>query len=1126
MTSSFGRSRRRLSRLLGSKKQLSLSSAALIALVAGVGVFGYWTTGGSGSASAGSGTLTAATISAPSSSGASVTITWTAQAAMTPASQNANITYTVERKLGSGSFAAIGSGGCSGSKPYGTSTCVDSASPSGTYAYRVVADFSDAWTATSNEVSVDVDASAPNVSSIVGVGSSPTNAATVAWMVTFDEVVTGVNAADFTLVGAGASGAAITLVSGVDDIYTVTASTGADGNLGLNLVDNDSIEDGVGNDLGGAGAGNGNFTGEVFVIDKVGPTNVLSLISQTPAGSSYFNEAGIVFYRGTGGGSGGDFRLRNALTDAGTGPASGTTSALGGTTAGWSHTPSTASTPAGGPYDSNAFQWTEGTASQPTVDVTGADGLGNTTTVTLTLKNDSAEPVGGALTVNGQAANGAGTTSGNFSGTFPINVRTNYTETPDATQSGLASSTLVRESAPLASNACGTFGSPTTISGSPTQNAGAGIASGNCYRYTLTGTDNVGNAVSITTTVKVDTSPPAFGSPALTFSDTGNFAHYPGTGTNVYYNGTTGTGSSITVNAPNVADPQSEIQTVNFPTFGSDFTGGGDDTASPYSATYTWSSSSDTGPKVVTAVNNVANSSISAFTLVRDVTAPGGGALTVNSVAANGAGTTSNNTTGSFTIGTRTDYSEALNSTQSGLATSTLVRESAPLSGNACGSFGSATTITGSPNQNAGNGITGGNCYRYTLTGTDNVSNSVSISTIVKVDTSAPNFGSPALTLSDTGAFAHYPGTGTTVYYNGTTGTGSSITVDAPNVADPETGVQSITFPSIGGFSGDGADSSSPYSATYTWSSSNDPGTKNVTAANTFGSTSTASFNLVRDVTAPAGGALTVNSGIASGAGSTSYSTTGTFTGTRTDYAETQSATAAGLESSTLVRTQASLAVDGTCGAFATPTTIVGVPSETALADGCYRYTLTGTDNVGNAVSILTTVYVDKVAPTATNVQLTGNNGTVASGDSVVITYSELMDASSFCSGWANGSNQTEADNGVVTVTITNSGTNDLLTVSVTGAAGCVGGFKLGTIALNADYVTTTRTFSGNGSNASELRWNVTARTLTVELGNPSGAVNSGVAASVPSYTADTAIKDRSGNSIGAGPYLGTSSRF
>ena len=40
----------------------------------------------------------------------------------------------------------------------------------------------------------------------------------------------------------------------------------------MNLVDNDSITDQGGNPLGGAGAGNGNFTGQVYTIDNTAPT--------------------------------------------------------------------------------------------------------------------------------------------------------------------------------------------------------------------------------------------------------------------------------------------------------------------------------------------------------------------------------------------------------------------------------------------------------------------------------------------------------------------------------------------------------------------------------------------------------------------------------------------------------------------------------------------------------------------------------------------------------------------------------------------------------------------------------------------------------------------------------------
>ena len=66
----------------------------------------------------------------------------------------------------------------------------------------------------------------------------------------------------------------------------------------------------------------------------------------------------------------------------------------------------------------------------------------------------------------------------------------------------------MRDQATLTNNVCGSYGSATTILGTPTQNATAGIASGNCYRYTLTGTDQVGNSATVSTIVKVDTAAP------------------------------------------------------------------------------------------------------------------------------------------------------------------------------------------------------------------------------------------------------------------------------------------------------------------------------------------------------------------------------------------------------------------------------------------------------------------------------------------------------------------------------------------------------------------------------------------------------------------------------------------
>ena len=67
--------------------------------------------------------------------------------------------------------------------------------------------------------------------------------------------------------------AAISAVSVSGTTWTVTASSGTgSGTLGLNLVDNDSIIDSTSNKLGGAGTGNGSFTGAVYTIDRTPPT--------------------------------------------------------------------------------------------------------------------------------------------------------------------------------------------------------------------------------------------------------------------------------------------------------------------------------------------------------------------------------------------------------------------------------------------------------------------------------------------------------------------------------------------------------------------------------------------------------------------------------------------------------------------------------------------------------------------------------------------------------------------------------------------------------------------------------------------------------------------------------------
>jgi len=324
-------------------------------------------------------------------------------------------------------------------------------------------------------------------------------------------------------------------------------------------------------------------------------------------------------------------------------------------------------------FTSSAFSWSAN-PSAPTPSpytVTSTDNLGNTSTgSSFTWVNDTTAPTGGALTVDGDSTNATAAT--NSTGSYTISTLTQYAESQSATQSGLASSSLVRDQTSLSGGTCGTtWTNPTTISATRTENSGNGISGGNCYRYTLTGTDNVGNSASIQIVVKVDTTAPSFGSPALTFSTTGSFAFV--NGTTVYYNGNHNTASSFTVNAPNVADPESGIASVAFPT-PSNITGGGTDSTAPYTTTYTgWGTSSGTGTQTVTATNGVNNTANTTFSLADDITAPTLGAFSANSVAASPAGSSSFITSGTtLTLSGRTDYSETQSSTASGLASSVL----------------------------------------------------------------------------------------------------------------------------------------------------------------------------------------------------------------------------------------------------------------------------------------------------------------------------------------------------------------------------------------------------------------------------------------------------------------------
>jgi hypothetical protein len=207
----------------------------------------------------------------------------------------ASVSWTVTfseavANVGTGNFALVQAGGVSGATITGVSgtsptatwtVTANTGSGSGTLglnlgsAGTIVDTAGNALTGTFPFTGLvyTIDKTAPTVFSISFAGTSPTNAASVSWTVTFSESVNGVAASNFTLVPSGLGGApAITGVTGPGPTatWTVTASTGTgSGTLGLDLnpANNALIVDLAGNALSTS-----SYSGQIYTIDKTVPT--------------------------------------------------------------------------------------------------------------------------------------------------------------------------------------------------------------------------------------------------------------------------------------------------------------------------------------------------------------------------------------------------------------------------------------------------------------------------------------------------------------------------------------------------------------------------------------------------------------------------------------------------------------------------------------------------------------------------------------------------------------------------------------------------------------------------------------------------------------------------------------
>ena len=295
-------------------------------------------------------------------------------------------------------------------------------------------------------------------------------------------------------------------------------------------------------------------------VDSTPPVNAITLSELI---GNAVRVGDTVYYRGVDAGS---FTLTNAVTDSGSGPASSTTSDLVGPSNGWSHTPSTVSTPSGGPFVSTPFSWEPGTSSAPDEVVTGSDVGGNTATTTLSFVDDSVGPSGGSVSATGLVGTGTA---------YAPSTSVSLTLVAGSDPSGVATtgSLLQRATATLTSDGssdgvCGVFGDYDTVSGgvdpvSPTVDV---VTDQACYSYRYVVADTLGNSTTYTSPdIKVDTTAPS--TPTRAFDNLSN-THWNPLVSRLYYRSTATTGSfRVTASA---TDPDSGIATLQLPDRGTD----------------------------------------------------------------------------------------------------------------------------------------------------------------------------------------------------------------------------------------------------------------------------------------------------------------------------------------------------------------------------------------------------------------------------------------------------------------------------------------------------------------------------------------------------------------------------
>ncbi len=943
----------------------------------------------------------------------------------------------------------------------------------------------DASTSTDNVITWD--GIPPAVVSIDRASADPTLAASVAWTVIFSKAVTGVNAADFTLTANGLGGTpAITGVTGSATTYTVTASTGSgSGSLTLSLDDDDSISDALGSRLGGAGAGNGDFTGEEYTVDRTAP----SVVSITRAGTSPTNASSnpqwtVVFSEPVTGVNSADFATVRT--------------GLGGTPA-----------------------ITAVSGSATTYTVTASAGSGSGTLGVNLVDNDS------IVDALGTRLGGTGAGNGNFTGEVYTIDRTAPTVTVNQAsgQADPTNDTSVDFTVTFSEAVVGFVSTDVTIAGTAGGTKAATISgSGLSYTVSVSGMTTAG---TVTLAIAANRVTDVAGNNNTASTSTDNSVAWDGVApTVVSINRVTAT-PTLAASVQWTVIFSKAVTGVNAADFALSASGLGGTPAitgvAGSATTYTVTASTGSGSgsltlllddddSIVDALGNrlggagAGNGDFTGQAYTLDRTAP-----SVVSIARVGASPTNASSNLQWTV----VFSESVTGVNS--ADFATVRTGLGGTPAVTGVTGSGTTYTVTASTGSGSGTLGLNLVdddsivdaltnRLGGTGTGNgnftgevytvdrtaptvtvnqaagqadPTNDTSVEFTVTFSEPVTGFATNDLTIGGTAGGTK---TGTI------TGSGPIYTVSVSGMTTNGTVTLAIGANRVTDAVGNNNTASTTTDNSVAW----DGTAPTVVSLNRAGASSVVG-------TGPLSWTVTFSEAVRNvGVANFSLSTSG-LTGTPT----ITSATPTGSAPATTWTVTASLAgVTGTNAGSVALTLASAGSIEDAVGN-----------DLGGTVPTTGQAYTyDTTEPTVTNVALGNGNGTAAQGDTVTIVFSEAPKLSTLCSTWTTQANQTMNTNNQVVVTITDSGTNDVLTVTSNTCT-----FNLGSVTLGGNYVTTTRSFSGTGTNGrSSITWNATSNTLTITLGTANGGVSTGVAAASPTYTPlpSGVVTDAAGNSL------------